>query len=503
MDLKTLLEPLPVKEIAGGASGEVGGLACHSKKVEPGTLFFALSGPRGEGWPYAEEAFARGAPAAVVEQGCPLKEGPLVRVPQVRPALAVLADRFYGHPSRKFRLIGVTGTNGKTTTAHLIDALFCARGEVTGLLGTVGNRLAEESRAAAATTPEAPELQGMLAQLAAAGAAHVTMEVSSHALALERVLGCAFDIAVLTNVTGEHLDFHHSLTAYLQAKTKLFARLGRDGAGSKGAPPWAVLNVDSRFYRHIRRSTGARCITYGITGPADLRAERLHCGAAGISFEVHSAAGRERFRLPLKGRFNIYNALAAIATGFLEGFTLAEMAAILETFPGVPGRFEAVEAGQEYPVLIDYAHTPDGLANALQAARELTSGRVITVFGCGGERDRSKRPLMGEAAGQYSDLVILTDDNPRGEEPRQITAEVIPGLERRPPAEGYRVIPDRRRAIAAALEQARRDDLVLIAGKGHEDEQIYRSRRIPFSDRQVAAELIRRGAERRKILYAD
>lgn len=503
MDLKTLLESLPVKQIEGEVGGEVSGLACHSKKVEPGTLFFALSGSRSEGWPYAGEAVARGALAAVVEQSCPLRGAPLIRVPEVRPALAVLANRFYGHPSRKFKLIGVTGTNGKTTTAHLIEALFRARGEVTGLLGTIGNRLGAESRAAAATTPEAHELQEMLARLSAVGAAHVTMEVSSHALALERVLGCSFDIAVLTNVTGEHLDFHHSFAAYLQAKTKLFARLGRDGGESRSGPQTAVLNADSPFYRYIRRRTGVRCLTYGISRPADLRAGQLRCGAGGISFQVVSPAGRERFQLPLKGRFNIYNALAAIATGLVEGFALTEMAAILETFPGVPGRFEPVEAGQDYHVLVDYAHTPDGLANALQAARELTSGRVITVFGCGGERDRSKRALMGEAAGRYSDLVFLTDDNPRGEDPRQIMAEVIPGLEHRPPAEGYRVVPDRREAIKAALEKASRDDLVLIAGKGHEEEQIYRSRRISFSDRLVAAELIRREAERRSILYAD
>ncbi len=503
MDLKTLLEPLLIKKVEGKAGGKVSGLACHSKKVESGTLYFALDGRRSEGWRYAEEAFARGALAAVVDEGCPLRGSPLVRVPAVRPALALLANRFYRYPSRHYRLIGVTGTNGKTTTAHLIDALFRARGEVTGLLGTVGNRLGEKYQAAAATTPEAHELQKMLAQLSAMGAAHVTMEVSSHALALDRVLGCSFDLAVLTNVTSEHLDFHHSFASYLKAKTKLFARMGWDGADGRGVPKAVVLNADSRCYRHIRRRSGVQCLSYAINQPAEVRADKLQCGPGGISFEVISFAGREHFRLPLKGRFNVYNALAAIAAGLVEGFTLAEMAAILESFPGVPGRFEAVEAGQDYQVLIDYAHTPDGLASALRAARELTSGRVITVFGCGGERDRSKRPLMGEAAGRNSDLVFLTDDNPRGEDPRQIMAGVIPGLERRPPAEGYGVIPDRREAIAAALKRAGRGDLVLIAGKGHEVEQIYRERRIHFSDREVVEELIREGAERGRKLYVD
>lgn len=491
MMLEELLKPLLLKSMDGDITGEVSGLACHSGKVKPGALFFSLEGRRGKGWQYAGEAFKRGALAAVVEPDCPLKGCPLLRVPEVRPALALAADRFYGYPSRNFRLIGVTGTNGKTTTTHLIDALFRARGEVTGLLGTVGCKLGPETVPASATTPEPPELQEMFARLSAMGAAHVTMEVSSHALAQDRVLGCRFDIAVLTNITGEHLDFHKTFASYLKAKTKLFAHMGWGGGDSESGPQLAVLNADSRCYRYIRRWTNGQCITYGINAPADVQAEDLRCSSAGISFRVLSFAGSERFQLPLKGRFNVYNALAAIAVGLAEGFKLSEMAAIFDSFPGVPGRFEPVEAGQEYTVLVDYAHTPDGIVNALRAARELTAGRVITVFGCGGERDRSKRALMGEAAGGYSDLAILTDDNPRGEDPEAIYAEVLPGLERRPPAEGYRVIPDRREAIAAALAAAQPGDLVLIAGKGHESEQVYRDRSYPFDDRAVARDLIR------------
>jgi len=503
MDLETLLKPLLLKKVEGEIAGEVSGLACHSKKVKPGMLFFALTGRREEGWRYAEEAFQKGALAAVVGPECFLQGRPLVRVPAVRPALALLADRFYGYPSRNFRLIGVTGTNGKTTTTHLIDTLFRARGEVTGLLGTVSYRLGNETRAAVATTPEAHDLQALLARLSGLGASHVTMEVSSHALAQDRVLGCCFDVAVLTNITGEHLDYHKSFDAYLKAKTKLFAHMGWSGGDEETGPQAVVLNADSPCYRHLKGWTNGQCITYGIHSPADVRAEELQCGAEGISFRVVSFAGSERFRLPLKGRFNVYNVLAAVAVGLVEGFTLAEMASILASFPGVVGRFEPVEAGQDYLVLVDYAHTPDGLVNALQAAREMTSGRVIVVFGCGGERDRSKRPLMGEAAGRYSDLAFLTDDNPREEDPQQIVAEVIPGLERCRPAEGYRVIPDRREAIAAALASARRGDLVLIAGKGHEDEQVYCGRSVPFSDREVAGELIRGQLEGREKVYAS
>lgn len=491
MPLEELLKPLLLKSVEGETAGEVSGLACHSEKVKPGALFFSLNGRRGEGWQYAAEAFQKGSLAAVVGRDCPLKGYPLVRVPEVRPALALMADYFYGHPSRDFRLIGVTGTNGKTTTTHLIDALFRARGEVTGLLGTINCRLGNETEAAAATTPEAPGLQEMLARLSTLGAAHVTMEVSSHALAQDRVLGCRFDIGVLTNITGEHLDFHKTFASYLRAKTKFFAHMGWSGGDNQSGPRAVVLNADSRCYRYIRSWTNGQCITYGIDAPADVRAEDLHCGPSGISFRVVSFAGSGRFRLSLKGRFNVYNTLAAVSVGLVEGFNLSEMATIFESFSGVAGRFEPVEAGQDYMVLVDYAHTPDGLINALQAARELASGRVITVFGCGGERDRSKRSLMGEAAGGHSDLAILTDDNPRGEDPAQIYAEVVPGLERRLPGEGYRVIPDRREAIAAALAAARKGDLVLIAGKGHEAEQVYRNRSFPFDDRAAARELIR------------
>lgn len=501
MALEELLKPLLLKSVEGEIAGEVSGLSCHTEKIEPGALFFSLQGRRGKGWQYAAEAFQKGALAAVVGRDCPLSSLPLVRVPQVRTAMALLADCFFGHPSRDFRLIGVTGTNGKTTTAHLIDALFRARGEVTGLLGTVGCRLGSETVDAAATTPEAPELQKMMARLSRLGAAHVTMEVSSHALAQDRVLGCRFDLAVLTNITGDHLDFHRSFGSYLQAKTSFFAH-NEWGGGEKG-PRAAVLNADSRCFRYVRKWTGGQCITYGITAPADVRAVDLHCGPAGISFRLISFAGSERFRLPLRGRFNVYNALAAISVGLVEGLGLSEMSAILDSFPGVPGRFEAVEAGQDYMVLVDYAHTPDGMTSVLQAARELTAGRVITVFGCGGERDRGNRPFMGEAAGGGSDLVILTDDNPRGEAPERIHAEVLPGLERRPPGEGYRVIPCRREAIAAALAAARQGDTVLIAGKGHEAEQVYGDTSFPFDDRVAAKELIQAQLEGRKPGYAN
>lgn len=488
--LRMLLEPLLLKKMEGVTGEEtVTGLACHSGRVKPGHLFFSLSGRSGEGWRYAGEALSRGAAAVVAGCDCPLKGLPLVRVPAVRPVMALLADRFYRHPSCSFRLTGVTGTNGKTTTAHMIDALFRDRGEITGLIGTVGCRIGQTSCPSPATTPEAVELQELMSRMAAAGASRVTMEVSSHALAQDRVTGCRFSAAVMTNITGEHLDFHRTFEDYLEAKTKLFARLGWPDGGRNG-PRVAVLNADDPYCDYVGRWSAGQKITYGIDNPADVRGTGIKPGPEGLTFKVESFAGSLEMRLRLRGRFNVYNALAATALGLAEGLDLPQIAASLARFGGVPGRFELVEAGQDYTVVVDYAHTPDGLKNAIQTARGLTAGKLITVFGCGGERDRSKRALMGEVAGRYSDAAILTDDNPRGEDPLAIVREVRPGLERfRPPA-GYRVIHDRREAIAAALAAAGRGDLVLIAGKGHESEQVYRDRVIPFNDRLVARELI-------------
>jgi UDP-N-acetylmuramoyl-L-alanyl-D-glutamate--2,6-diaminopimelate ligase len=489
MPLRELVEPLLLKSVEGNAAGEVTGFADHSDRVRPGNLFLALSGRQTEGWRHARQALDRGALAVIAGGECPLKALPLLRVPDVRLAAALLANRFYGYPSRKLRLVGVTGTNGKTTTTHMIDALFKSRGETTGLLGTVGYWIGRQRLPATATTPEAAVLQTLLARLVEIGAGRVTMEVSSHALAQHRVAGCRFAVAVMTNITGEHIDFHRSFEAYLEAKIKLFAQLGWDDDHG-GGPRAAVLNVDDPCYRQVERMSAGQKITYGIDQPADVRAVELQEKPGGIRFKLESFAGQRQFELPVPGRFNVYNALAATAVGLIEGIELDAIAEALACFRGVPGRFELVDAGQDFTVVVDYAHTPDGLENVIRTARGLTGGRVITVFGCGGERDRSKRILMGEAAGRYSDLAILTDDNPRGEDPVAIVREVEPGLKSNPPAEGYRIIHDRKEAIAAAVQAARRGDLILIAGKGHEAEQVYRNRVIPFSDRQVVKDLI-------------
>jgi UDP-N-acetylmuramoyl-L-alanyl-D-glutamate--2,6-diaminopimelate ligase len=490
MPLYALLEPLLLKKVEGKVEeGEVTGLAYHSARVEKGNLFFALDGRRACGWEYAREALNRGALAAVVEKEAPLKGLPLIRVPDARLAMALLAEKFYGQPSRRLRLVGVTGTNGKTTTTHLVEALYRRFGEKTGLIGTIGYRINDETMPAQATTPEASDLQEILARMADRGVTRVAMEVSSHALAQHRVAGCRFAVAVLTNITSEHLDYHRTMEAYLEAKTKLFMAMGGasgDGFGLRAA----VLNADDAHYAAVNRCCPGQKITYGVAAPADIRAEDIRFDSRGVSFRVTGEFGAAPFTLRIPGLFSVYNALAAVGVGLAEGYPLDEISAALAGVSGVPGRFELVNGGQDFQVVVDYAHTPDGLENVLRAGRQITSGRVITVFGCGGERDRSKRAPMGETAMRYSDLAIATNDNPRGEDPDVIFREIMPGLQRWSHKGEYRVIPDRREAIAAALQAARKGDLVMIAGKGHEEYQVLKDRVIPFSDRQVARELL-------------
>ena len=486
--LDYLLQPLLLKKIEGVEGGEVSGLSYHSAKVQAGDLFFALDGRHREGWRYAREAVASGAVAAVVPERALLEGVPLIRVPDVRLALALIADRFYGHPSRSLRVIGVTGTNGKTTTTHLIDHLFRSRGEKTGLVGTISYRLGASVIPSSATTPEASDLQELMAKLVSLGAGRLTMEVSSHALEQKRVAGCRFAVVVNTNVTSEHLDFHRTFEAYREAKARLFSMMGTEFDDYRG-PRVAVLNADDESFPYLQRRCSAQVVTYGLKRRADVAAAEIKMDRQGLSFRCLSFAGRERIRLRLPGIFNVYNALAAIAVGLVEGFSLEEIREALAGFGGVPGRFELIEGSQDFLVVVDYAHTPDGLENVLKAARDLTRGRLITVFGCGGERDRSKRPLMGEVAGRYSDYAVVTSDNPRGEDPEAIVADILPGLSRSP-LRSYRVVLDRREAIKLALEAAGPGDLVLIAGKGHEEYQVIKGQVFPFSDRQVALELL-------------
>lgn len=495
--MKTLAELVKVllhKEVRGPVDIAVSGLAYHSGQVKPGDVFFCLPGARSHGKRYLAEAEAAGAVAVITDLPEVETSVTLVRVPETRMALALLSAHFYDYPSRELVLTGVTGTNGKTTVTHLIDALLASNGAATGLIGTVRYHIGGVEYPSLATTPEANELQALLRQMRAAGVTYATMEVSSHALALQRTIGCDFDTVVMTNVTEDHLDFHQTFEHYLRSKIKLFSSLGSFPV-KEGRFRRAVINGDDVHWAQFAEQTPAEVLLYGLSPRCQIRASEVQVLREGVSFRLATPVGGTAIKLKMTGLFSVYNALAATAVAYAEGLPLAQIKAVLEGVSGIPGRFELVDAGQNYTVIVDYAHTPDGLGNVLRAVREFAPARVLTVFGCGGDRDRTKRPLMGEEAGKYSDYCVVTSDNPRTEEPGAIIAEILPGLQRTIGAGGFEIQPDRREAIARALELAQAEDIVVIAGKGHETSQIFAEQTIPFDDRQIARELIQRRGE--------
>jgi UDP-N-acetylmuramoyl-L-alanyl-D-glutamate--2,6-diaminopimelate ligase len=462
----------------------VAGLEYDSRKVEKDTLFFAFQGARVDGRQFAREAVARGA-CAVVSELPPAEDiaVPWIQVEHGRKALAVAARNFYARPDERVRFTGITGTNGKTTTAYLTDAILRTEGRLTAMIGTIEYRMGEETRKAPNTTPESLDVIRLAAELEQRGGRYLTMEVSSHGLALARVYGTEFHTAVFTNLTRDHLDFHNTMEQYAAAKRLLFV------PAEGPAPRWAILNADDAASIAMR-PLGARTITYGISKDADLRAANIRSGFEGLRFDVLYQGQRQAIESPLVGRINVSNILAAVGVGLSYGMDLAAIAEGIRTCPPVPGRFERVDGGQPFLVVVDYAHTDDALRNAIQAGRELAGpGRVITLFGCGGDRDRTKRPLMGMAAAELSDLVVLTSDNPRSEDPLRIMNDVMVGLGRFDTP--HVAEPDRAKAIAYALGQAKPGDVVLLAGKGHETYQILQDRTIDFDDRETARQILR------------
>ncbi len=499
--MDTLLQSLLIKKIEGKPEGMVTGLSYHTDTVTEGSLFFAIPGTRARGWEYAPAAVQKGALAVVAGEDAPRFDFPVIRTPDVRLASAVLAEAFYDYPSENLRLAGVTGTNGKTTTAYMIETLMSRKGDTTGLLGTVEYRIGPRAIKALSTTPEAVDLQKLFRDMIKAGVNYAVMEVSSHALEWHRVTGCDFDVAVLTNITADHLDFHQTFEAYRQAKTRLFTMPG-SGMGKRGRSKGAVLNRDDGSYEYISDRVTMQKISYGIRNQADVMAVNPVVDLKGTSFTARTFAGDMNIKLKLRGMFNVYNALAAISTGLVEGLTLNEIKDGLESIQVIPGRFEQIECGQDFLVIVDYAHTADGLENILQTAGQLLAnadggsnsaghaGRIITVFGCGGERDKTKRPLMGEIAARYSHYCIVTSDNPRGEDPAEIITDTLPGVKAYKNEDEYSLQADRYLAIEKAVNMAAKGDIVIIAGKGHEDYQIFKDRTISFDDRKVARELL-------------
>jgi UDP-N-acetylmuramoyl-L-alanyl-D-glutamate--2,6-diaminopimelate ligase len=479
-----------VETRAGAEHGdlEISGLAYDSRAVKRGTLFVAIRGEKTDGNKFVADAAGLGAAAILSEQPNPgtLPGGVAwVQVADARKALAISAANFCGRPAEILKLVGVTGTNGKTTVSYLVDSVLRAAGCEVGLLGTIGYRLVRESIAAPNTTPESLDLQRYLADIVRAGGTHAVMEASSHALSMDRLWGCPFAVAIFTNLTRDHLDYHKSLEDYFAAKRRLF-----EGTGA-AAPLASVINRDDEYGRQLAGLAG-RTLTYGLEGSADITARKPAISLFGNEFVAETPAGKIEIRSSLVGRPNIYNILAAIGAGVALGLSKEVITKGIEQLTAVPGRFERIDAGQPFLVVVDYAHTDDALRNLLVTARELNpDGRIITLFGCGGDRDRTKRPLMGEAAGNSSDIVVLTSDNPRSEDPLLIINDVIVGAQRTKTK--LLVEVDRQKAIETALDVARAGDIVLLAGKGHETYQVLRDRTIEFDDREVARRILGKG----------
>jgi UDP-N-acetylmuramoyl-L-alanyl-D-glutamate--2,6-diaminopimelate ligase len=466
---------------------DITGLAYDSRRVGAGTLFCCVPGYERDGHDFAPAAVAAGAAALLVER--PLDLGlPEIVVESSRAAMGPLAAHFYGEPTSELRVLGVTGTNGKTTTAHLVRALLEASGEPCGLLGTVESVIAGSHRPATRTTPEAIDLQADFRAMLDGGERSCAMEVSSHALALGRTDAVHFAGAVFTNISRDHLDFHETMEAYYQAKRLLFAPV--DPAAKPGL---AVVNVDDRHGQRLAAEL-EHVVTFAIDADADFRACDVHVELTGSRFEVHTPVGARTLWLPLPGRFNVSNALAALAVTHALGADLDTLVAALERGVRVPGRVEPVDEGQGFAVLVDYAHTPDSLENVLSTAHEVTRGRVICVFGAGGDRDRGKRPLMGEIGARLCDVLLVTSDNPRSEDPEAIIAEIMAGASsasRPPGAPPVEAEVDRRAAIEQAIALAERGDVLVIAGKGHEQgQELAGGAKVPFDDVAVAREAL-------------
>ncbi|HTS62251.1 MAG TPA: UDP-N-acetylmuramoyl-L-alanyl-D-glutamate--2,6-diaminopimelate ligase [Candidatus Acidoferrales bacterium] len=474
-----LLEPLPPDL----AQIPISGLEYDSRRVAPGAVFFAFPGAKTDGRQFAADAVARGAAAVVSEsEGPPGLAARWIRARHGREALSLAARNFYGKPDESLFLTGITGTNGKTTTAYLLDSVLRAAGHTTALLGTIEYHLAGRVLKAVNTTPESLDLVRLFSELKSAGGSHVTMEVSSHALALRRVFGLHFHTAVFSNLTRDHLDYHGTMEEYFAAKQMLF-----DGAGGP-APRFAVLNRDDEWARRLSIHSTTETIWYGLGQNATLRPRHISGGFQGLRFEVQFRKLRFNIQSPLIGKINVYNILAACGAGLSHGIDPETIARGVAALPAVPGRFERVDEGQPFTVVVDYAHTDDALRNVIAVARGLNPKRVITLFGCGGDRDRTKRPLMGQAAAEASDFVVLTSDNPRSEDPIGIMNDALVGIRRVDVP--HIVEPDRATAIHRALGEAREGDIVILAGKGHETYQVLKDRTIDFDDRKVAREVL-------------
>jgi UDP-N-acetylmuramoyl-L-alanyl-D-glutamate--2,6-diaminopimelate ligase len=484
MELDRLIDAVDAVKVTGRRDKDIASVVFDSRQVRASALFAALPGVNADGRTFVEDAVGRGAVAILSEaEHAPHANVCYVQVRNVRRALAAMACAFYGHPSRKLKTVGITGTNGKTTSAYFTRDVLAAGDLKPGLIGTVQYEIGRRVIPADRTTPESVTLQGILAQMADAGCRSAVMEVSSHALVQDRVHGIDFHVAVFTNLTRDHLDYHGTVDAYFEAKARLFREL------APGPGRYAVLNTDDARGREVAQMPEVRDrrITFGLTPGVDVCAEGVRLEPGGSAYRARTPWGEAEIRLRLPGRYNVMNSLAALAAGGALGVDLHKAAAAVGALACVPGRLEEVPTNRGFQVFVDYAHTDDALANVLQAVRELVRHRLILVFGCGGNRDRTKRPAMGWIASRMADYTIVTSDNPRKEEPARIIGEIVAGME---PGARFEAVEERRTAIARALALAAPGDVVLVAGKGHETFQQFANTAVPFDDRQVVRELL-------------
>ena len=484
--LASLLNLLPEVKILGSAEKIITDITADSRTVQAGSLFIALRGATVDGHKFLPMAAAKGAVAALVEEVPqePPEGVTLLVVPDTRAAMELITPYFYDYPGKRLRMVGVTGTNGKTTTTNIIRLILRKAGHKVGLIGTINIMIEDEETVSHNTTPDVVDLQKTLYAMVCAGCDYCVMEVSSHALALKRVAGIEYDCAVLTNITQDHLDFHKTMENYRDAKSLLFEHLTDGNKTNKNA----VFNMDDPSSAVIKARTKARAWTYGKGEENDIHPLRFTVAPKHMQLALATPVGEMDLELKITGEFNVYNVMSAVGAMLAEGISKETIVAVLDGFDGVPGRFHLVEAGQPYTVIVDYAHTPDGLENVLHTARSITRGKLWVVFGCGGDRDNKKRPIMGGLALELADKVVVTSDNPRTEDPELIIDEIFTALQNVPEGKEVFRLSDRREAINFALANAAAEDVILIAGKGHENYQILKDRSIHFDDKEVVLE---------------
>jgi UDP-N-acetylmuramoyl-L-alanyl-D-glutamate--2,6-diaminopimelate ligase len=483
MRLKDLLKDIPNVPVNGNGDTEISGLAYSSTRVQPGFLFAALRGEKRDGYDFIEEAVRRGAGAILSERPKPpdLRVA-WIEVTDAREALALAAANFYGHPSMKMKVIGITGTKGKTTLTYLLESILKRAGFEPGVIGTINYRWSNKILSAVRTTPEAPEIQQMISEMLGQGITHCLIEVSSHALDLKRVWGIHFDIAVFTNLSAEHLDYHESMEDYFLAKRRLFFLNTKKRT--------AVVNLDDSWGKKLIAELPLTTVSFGLEPAAIVRGQEYRLTETGIKTEVDFPGGQIKICSPLMGKHNLYNILAAFATSLALNIPAATIKEGITALKGIPGRLEKIENSRGFQVYVDYAHTDNALRNLLETVRELKPRRILLVFGAGGDRDKSKRARMGEVAAKLADWNFLTSDNPRSEDPLAIIADIEKGFNQQD-SKNYGIVPDRREAIEQALASAKKGDYVLIAGKGHEHDQVFKDRTVPFDDAAVVRSILK------------